>query len=209
MLAALLTRIGLDMAIGKARERLRYVPWQVWAAIACLVLIGAGLWWHGNAVEAHYTEAYAAGAADKAAEYDAALAKAHRNAADWRARYEAASASLTETLGDLHDAQARNIAARANDLRLRGPGKARVCSGPGDRSGPAAGTGRHEPAGGSSDDTLARVPADEPLAIVPWGQLVDFGEAHDIDRDEVLTWRRWYRANEDLLAGARAKLEER
>jgi hypothetical protein len=210
MFEAFFLKLAANAVSSKIGPLLKRVPWQVWAAIVAILLIAGGVWFHQRAVKQLQESSYAAGAADGSARekktFAASLAKARADATTWRVKYEDKAAALTKEIGERNALEARNIAARADALRLRGPGQAAACSGSGTGSGPAAGAGGREPASGPGNAALAGMPEDEPMAIVPWGDLVGFGEGHDLDRSEVLTWRAWYARNAELLREARTSL---
>lgn len=206
MLEGLLARFGLNLVFGGIGNFLKRVPWQVWAAIGALLLIAGAVWFHQRAVHRLHDAAYAAGQSDEKAAWQAQLAKAQLAAKDWRAKYDAAAKDLSNKIGERNALEARNIAARADDLRLRGPGQAAACAGPGNGAGSSAGASGHDASGGPGDAAVAAMPAGEALAIVPWEPLVQFGEQHDLDRAEVLTWREWYAQQAKLLREAKTKL---
>lgn len=150
---------------------LRAVPWQVWLALA----LGAAVLLHLRSDRAALRKADAAG-------YSRAM-----NEIETKARALAAKAdALASRIRTKADEDARHIADRADDLRLRGPGAARCSYAP-----PAAPASRREPSGGAGDAARAPMPADE-RAAVPWDWLVAQAERCDLNRNEVLSWREWH-----------------
>lgn len=207
MLSALIAKLGLDVAFGRAKDSLARVPWQVWAAIAGVLLLAAAAWYHQHKAHELYKQAYDAGRADERKAWQDNLAKAHSEAVNWKSKYGTASTALNAKIGENHALQTRLIAARADDLLMHGPGQAAAtCARSGDHPGPAGSSGGHDASNGKTDDPLAPVPADQPLAIVPWNDLVRFGKQADDNRNEALTWRSWYAKNAELLRKAKLAL---
>jgi hypothetical protein len=42
------------------------------------------------------------------------------------------------------------------------------------------------------------VPPEQALAVVPWDELVTYASGADALRDEVITWRNWYKDQKEL-----------
>lgn len=196
MLEGLAAKIGLNILFG----RLKKVPWQVWAGIGAAVLLVFAIWLHQYQVHELYKEAYEAGQKAERKVWKTRLAKAQAEGDRWRDDYEKTAAKLTAKIGENHALETRLVAARANDLRLRGPGRAAICP------GSTPGTGGPEPTGGGPDAPLAPMPPEQPMAIVPWGDLVRHAEEADLNRSEVQTWRTWYVQNVEALRKAKLEL---
>lgn len=98
---------------------LRGVPWQVYAAIGAALLIWQAVAWHGRAVEARVSTAYAQGVKDTTATFVAAQAKAD----DAQRAKIAATADKIDTsnreITNEHLASRDDIGARADALRVR------------------------------------------------------------------------------------------
>lgn len=207
MFEGLIARLGLDLLFGRVGKVIKAVPWQVWLAILAAILLVVGYLMHQHAVHSAYRQAYAAGQADERKAWQDSLAKAHNEAVGWKSKYDAASAALNSKIGENHALETRLIAARADDLLVHGPGQAAAtCARPGDHPGPAGGAGGHDATGGKSNDPLAPMPPEQPLAVVPWDDLVRFGRQADDNRNEALTWRTWYEKNAELLRKAKLEL---
>lgn len=154
---------------------LKAVPWQVWAAIGLAVALWLGVQWHqheaGQALEA----------AEKRGEDRAyANVEAKAKALEEKAR------ELAQQIRSRTDETNRRIAGDADDLRLRGPGRA-ACP-----VAPPAGAGGRDEAGGAGDAAGPQMPSGD-RAAVPWGWLVDRAEQCDLNRAEALAWREWRR----------------
>lgn len=156
---------------------LKLVPRWLWILLAVALASRFAANWHAGKVEALDRAAYGRGVTDT-------VAAAARLQAE-RARLDAAIAA---ELRSKNDEESRRIAAAAERLRLRGPGKA-ACPDPARLPG---GAGRHGAPGGAADAAGPDLPADQ-RAAVPWPWLVDRAESHDALRAEVLNWREWHR----------------
>lgn len=177
---------GIWTALGKAPR------WLIYGGIGLIALVCAFIW-HGHEVKQVKAAAFAAGEA-----------KADK---DWQTSFDSLKGAFDKVLAkskerrikisdferQLHDQAIRRNADAANDLRLRGPGRAAapICRANLD-TGP--GTGPSGPAGSAPDRDAPRpeMPADGGQAIVPWGWLVQRAQEHDDLLSEVTTWRRWY-----------------
>lgn len=207
-----LTGLGLALwLVPGLRDFLRGLPWQVWAAIAALALIAGGLWWHGRAVAAAHDAAFAAGRAHEAARWQGAFATMQQASNQWKTNYETAAAALSTERRLRHAEDLGRIAAAADDLRLRGPGKAAA---PACRpiADPGAGTAAGGPVIGAAEPDAPRpgMPApDGPdqFALVPWGWLVQRAEEHDRLLSEALAWRAHDAEQRALLLDRRAELK--
>jgi len=161
---------------------LKRIPRGVWIALAVAALLGIGVLMHGRAVRKAHDAAYAQGRADEAARIER---KALRIAAK--------ATAIAQAVKDRNNETNRRIAGDADDLRVRGPGKA-ACLNP---AAPSA--GRHQPPSRPGDDPTGQVPVGNglanslpELAAVPWPWLVDRAEQCDLNRAEVLSWRENY-----------------
>lgn len=177
-------------------------------ALALVLLAWAAISWFDGKID----DARREGRAAADAQWRVAISAANDAARQWKTAYEFKAAEAAIRRRSAHEADLARNAAAADDLRLRGPGRAAAprC-GPVDRA--RAGT-----AAGGSAATAARPdapasplpPADGPdqFAIVPWSWLT--GRARDFDdlRDEVITWRTWYLEQADLLRKEKLELPE-
>lgn len=159
---------------------LRGIPRWVWLLLAVALAFRFAVNWHAGKIDALEKAAYGRGVTDTSA----AMARLQRQ----RERIDAAIAA---ELRNRHDEENRRIAADADRLRLRGPGKA-ACPDP--RVVPV-GAGRHGAAGRSADAAVDRVPdpAGPELIAMPFVGAIAFGGQHDGFRTEALSWREWHR----------------
>jgi hypothetical protein len=119
----------------------------------------------------------------------------------WRGQAQGLSAKIEQMDRDAHaadakgktiageirsrtDEETRAIGARADDQRVRGPGKATCPAVP-------ARPGGQNPVGGKPDAAGPQLPPDD-RAAVPWPWLVERSKQADLNRAEVLAWREWY-----------------
>lgn len=150
---------------------LRLVPKWVWIALAVAVAFRAAVGWHDAKVMAVWQAGYAQAVADgeKIAKHT-----------DKRA------SEIATNIRSKTDETSGRIAARADDQRLRGSGKARASC----PAVPAPADERPE-AGRNSDATGPRLPPED-RATVPWDWLVSRAATCDLNRAEVLAWREWH-----------------
>lgn len=166
--------------VGKIIKR---IPWQIWAIIGAFLLIVGLVWWHLDKVSDAREAGYTQGKADTETHFAA-------KAAEWVERLSDISAKARS----LNDATNRRIAAGADALRVRGPGKA-ACLNPA-----TPGASRYVAPAGKPDAAGPDVPAGDGealLAAVPWPWLVDRAEQCDLNRAEAETWRAWHRQLEE------------
>lgn len=102
---------------------------------------------------------------------EASIAK---QAVDLKARIDALTSNLTKLLREQTDAENASIAAAADAVRLRGPGKAACPGGP----IPAAAPVRHDQTTPANADAGPEVPSGN-WARVSWDWLVTVIEEHD------------------------------
>jgi hypothetical protein len=97
------------------------------------------------------------------------------------------------------NAKARTVTVAADDLRVRGPGKA-ACP-----AVAVTGSGGHVGTAGSADGAVAAVPGAQgsELIAVPFAVLVDFAEQHDKCLIEAWSWRENYLAQSKIVATER------
>ena len=187
--------------------RLNFLPSWLWIAICGAVGRGALTVLHNRHAERQIEAAFNRGWDKRDEQYNVAVVKAKAEAQLWKERYEKSAADLTALRSETHAQNLRDIAADADDLRLRGPGAAAgSCAGSSDRPRSASTSGGSESTPAPADAPVAPLPAEQPLAVVPWGDLVRRAEEHDALRDEALTWRTWYLDNAAALAKAKSEL---
>lgn len=186
---------------------LRAIPPKGWLAIGALALL-AGLWWaHTRAVSAAYNRGYATATVERDAKWGEAFDTMHGVALTYAAAFNQQSATLSNQIGARHEQELRSLAARADALRLHGPGRAAAtCSRPGDSAGVPAPARLDEPPGVAAHDGVAGLPDETPMAIVPWPDLVQRSEDADADRAEVIAWRDWFEKNRKAWDEYREKL---
>lgn len=175
---------------------LKLVPGKVWLWLAILVAVAAAFFLHqhiaGTRLQARYDAGYAQGQLD--------AAKAQRAA---QATANAAANAINSTIRKNADEEAIHIARDADDVRLRGPGKA-VCPRPAASSGPASG---HDARSRTGDAAVAAMPDPErsDLIAVPFADLIDFAERADRNRSEVNAWRESDRQQGELAKKSQPK----
>lgn len=177
--------IALGGMLGKAKAVAGSIPWQVWAVAGALLLLGLGSCVHGHKVKAFEKDVIAA----NDTKWQKRLDQAHQEALDWKTKFEARTAAISQDIRRNHETTLRSNAALADDLRLHGPGAARCGA---DRSKVAAAAGGRDQAGGRPDAASGQMPAGEGDAVVPWGWLVTSAQQCDANRSEVLSWRELY-----------------
>lgn len=187
---------------------LKSIPPRLWYGIAGLLLIGALLWWHSSKVSAAHEAGRIAGRAEVQTEIDL-----WRQAArDWKRATDHKTQTISILIGERYDQDLRRNAALADDLRLRGPGKAAACHGSGRDTGVAASSGEYLGPAAPADAPRDQVPAGDGFAIVPWGWLVQRAEDHDRLLSESNAWRTWFdgqrRAHEAAVARLRDRMPE-
>lgn len=183
------------------------IPPKVWLVIAGLAALGGAWWWHTSTVKAAYNRGYAQATVDRDAQWRGAFAKMNAAAEMWRDNFDRQGAALAAEIGAKHAQELRANAARADALRLRGPGRAAACLNPGGGAGLAPGSGGHDAPGGAADAGMAGLPDETPMAIVPWPDLIQRSEDADADRAEVKAWREWYARTTAEWEEYRAKLK--
>jgi hypothetical protein len=147
----------------------------VWLVVA---LLAAGAIWHGNKVDA----AFYAGELQERTAWEAKAAK-------WVNRITAINSAIRSKT----DEKSRAIAGIADDLRVRGPGKA-ICT-----SIPSAPARRHDAPAGTADAAVGEVPDRErfDLIALPFADAIAFAEQHDINLAEAAAWRESRAAQEN------------
>ena len=204
MIGALVARFGLGLLFGRLRDRLAKIPPKVWLVLAALAAVGALLWWHNHAVEAARKE----GREAAGREWKGAFDTAHKAALDWSAAYNATATALANARKEAHEQDRRRIAADADALRLRGPGRAAapVCGRQDAASLSPAPGGPGAPAP-LDDAPRPDLPAGDGLAVVRWSWLVDRAREHDQLLSEVTAWRGWYGDHATAHEEARERLD--
>lgn len=187
---------------------LQSIPPRIWYALAIMALLFGVIWWHGSQVNAARKEGKQAGRAEVQAELE--LWK--QAARDWKRATDSKSQTISILTGERYNEDLRRNAAVADDLRLRGPGKAAACHGSRRDTGVAGAAGGPESPAPSPDAPRGPVPAGDGFAVVPWGWLVERAEDHDRLLAESKAWRSWYdgqrRVHEAAVAALRAKMPE-
>lgn len=208
MFTGLIARLGLGLLFGRIRSVAEKIPRQVWIVLAALVVLALGWHLHASAVRDARAEGLAEGKQTADRQWSAAIEMQRADAARWRKDYETTATALTAEIGARHAQELRIIAARADDLRLRGPGRAAAsCERSGDPAGLPATPGGLDAAPGAIAGGVAGMPPDGgPFATLPWPELVAQAEQADENRAEVKAWRDWYAAQKAKWERARANL---
>lgn len=170
------------------------VPRWVYIALAVAALIGGGLYAHHRAVKSAYDAAFKAGG-----EAEAARAKeANRKLA-------VKQAAITAPIRKANDETNTRIAGDADDLLLRGPGKAAVhCPAP-------AAARQPQPPAQPASAAAAPMPAEDgatAFVAVPWGWLVGTGKQCDLELAENVAWRSWFARQSAAEQAARLQPKE-
>lgn len=218
MLTFLLSLLGGGGAIGAAlfffpglRQILGQLfgaipPRVLWALVAMAAILGAVLW-HNHAVESAREAGVEAGKLARDSYWKDEIAFQREAARNWKTAVDHKSATISILKGQLHDQELRDNSAVADDLRLRGPGKAGACPGRGGDPGVPARAGANGQPAAPADAPPGEVPDGDRNAIVPWGWLVARAEDHDELLSEVKTWRSWHRDQQAAHAAAVAALK--
>lgn len=190
MLAPAMFSRFADPVVARAKS----IPPKGWLAIGVTLLLVAGFFVHRHYARAALEAAYASGKADEGKAWAKRLDAMRAAALRWRAKAEEHQADISKEIGAHHETALRDIAARADDQRLRGPGQAAApaCVGSVQPARIPGAAGGHDPASGQTDPGLAGLPPESRLAIVPWSGLVNAAQLGDDWRAEVIAWREWY-----------------
>lgn len=183
------------------------IPPKVWLVIAGLAALGGAWWWHTSTVKAAYNRGYAQATVERDAQWRGAFAKMNAAAEMWRDNFDRQGAALAAEIGAKHAQELRANAARADALRLRGPGRAAACINSGGAASLLPASGGHDAPAGSDDAGVAGLPHEVPMAILPWPDLIQRSEDADADRAEVKAWREWYARTAAEWEAYRAKLK--
>lgn len=206
--AGLALRLFAPALFGTIAKVFAAIPPKVWLVLAALALLGGAYWYHRSTMADAYEAGKVAGAAARDAKWQASFDRMEAAADQWRTNFEQSTSTITERIRDENAAELRRIGARADGLRLRGPGQATApaCA---VREGAArlpSPTGGPQPTGQPVANGMAGLPDEEPLALVPWPDLVQRSEAADADAAEVKAWRTWYAKQKDAWEAARKRL---
>lgn len=166
MIAAFLTRLGL--------------PRWVLILLAIVAAIGAAAWWHDGAADRAIAAAEKRGAA---AENSRLTGRIER----LQAGIEKLGRKATDNIREKANAKLARVAVDADDLRLRGAGKA---SCPGPAATPAASGGRQSTAR-QADAAVDPLPDRQRVELIgmPFAGAVAFAEQHDRCLIEAGAWR--------------------
>jgi hypothetical protein len=170
----------MPLAISGIAAKLGLVPKWVWYVIGAGLLVLAFVFWHRGQVKDHRKQVESELTEKINKESAKLIAQANKLKQD-AIKLQGLANSQTETN---YANTARDIAGRADALRLQRP--PRCPTTPGNRNLPAISGRATEPApaSGAGDDTLA---------AIPWGPLIDFAEQHDLCRAKLIGWQDWYR----------------
>ena len=205
--AGLALRFLMPGAITRGLGLLDRLPsWLIYGLTGVLVLGGAYLW-HGHTVKVARHEGYVAGEAAADGAWQSSFHKMQQASNIWRGLYETKSDMLSNEIRKNHEQDLRANATRADDLRLRGPGKAAL-----GYCGPQPSTVVAGPAGGPDAPAAqpgappAEVPGGDRQAVLSWGFVVRTGQEHDDAVAENAAWRAWYVRQKELYDSAVARL---
>lgn len=209
MFGGIIARLGLSLVFGRLKTRLAAVPAWAWKTIAVVIALGLAVWAHQHYANKQISAAYASGWKAANDDRDKQDAEAARIAAEELAKHDGKAKGISDDERSKNDQANSRDAARADDLRLHGPGRASAVScGPVRGSVVPASAGGHEPINGTVDAGVAGVPADQGLAGVPWTDLVEFARIYDANRNEVNSWRAWHPRQAEQTEAYRQSLEQ-
>ena len=167
---------------------LKRIPRGVWIALVVVAILALGTCAHKRSVKKFGEERYAAGV-------KAEGERIAKQAAEMKAKADAASSKITTDLKAKHDEKVIVITRDADTLRLRGAGKASCPGNPGVPSG-SGGSGQ---ASGRTDAPPTGLPIEDRIAL-PFAYAVNQAEVCDLNRQEVLTWREWHKQQSEAWA---------
>jgi hypothetical protein len=170
---------------------LKGIPPGVWKWVGIAALVLGMFLLHQCAAHKALRKADLSGYNRAKAEDQKKLDKAHSDALAWKKQVDASHARIAQLIKDMNDEEARHINRTADDLIVRGPGKARCGQGgnPG-LSAAAGGTPRSGQAGAAVD----RLPDQERVDIIglPFNGAVRGGQQHDLCQADLKSWWTWY-----------------
>lgn len=178
----------LALKLSPVGAMLKRIPRWAWIALAVVAILLLGSCVHKRKVKAFGEERYAAGVA-----YE--QARLEKKAKELKAKVDALSGKITNQLKAKHDEKVIVINRAADDLRVRGPGKA-ACPG---YTGVSSGPGGSVSAGGRPNASATGLP-DQDRIVLPFTWTVDNAERCDLNRAEVLTWREWHKQQSEAWA---------
>jgi hypothetical protein len=179
---------------GKVTSFMSILPRWVWIALTVVIAVGSAYWFYERQIH----KAYEHGKSDSDAQWVITVNELHTATQLWKSAYESKSIESSVKERQRHEQELIAIDSRAVDLRLHGPGKASFVCGPGTGASVSNSAGGHEQSLAGSDATVASVPPEQALAVVPWDELVTYASGADALRDEVITWRNWYKDQKEL-----------
>ena len=185
--------LKLLLGFGKAKAIAAKIPWQVYAVIGAIALLGLGSCVHKHKVKSHDKEVIAA--RDKY--WNDKLDKAHLEAMEYKHQVEQKQATINELVGAQREKEHSDISSNAVRQQLLGPGKAscRQSNNP-TLSGPTNGTR----ASTNENATGPGLPEDD-RAAVPWTWLVDRAKQFDGCLSDNKAWWDWYDQQKALADG--------
>lgn len=151
--------------------------------VGLLLLVGVVAFiWHGNKVEVAFKGGETAANTKWAAKF--------KRMNDQAKQLEQRAENIAQEIRSRNDEETRRIGSHADDLRLRGPGKA-TCPDP--RSS-AITSGQYQSTGGKTDAPVAGMPDQERIDLIglPFPGAITGAETCDLNRGEVISWRDWY-----------------
>jgi hypothetical protein len=168
------------------------IPPKVWLILLGIAALIGAIVWHQLAAHKALKKADATGYARAKDEDAKALTKAHKEALAWKQTADAAKAKLAQEIKERNDEEARRIIRTADDLLVRGPGKARC--GQSDHSSVAAASGGHATSGGQPGAAVDRLPDPQRVDLIglPFAGTIGTAKQCDLNRSEALSWREWY-----------------
>jgi hypothetical protein len=163
-------------AFTTAKLFLGRIPKQVWIVLGMGLLILAGLWWHGRAVNNFGEKKFAEGVTYEQKRIEKKVAG-----------IVAKSEEVSRNAQELARRDFSRIRGNARAVLLRGPGKAACSPVVPIGSGPV----RPDPAGSNS---VVAVPGGQGQQLIgmPFAGTVALAENHDLCWARVRAWEKWY-----------------
>lgn len=206
MFGGLLARIGASLIFGRIKGIFGSIPKWLWLTLAVVIALGSAVAVHQHYAHKELAVAFAAGKAESDKQWQSSFDLMKKASDQWKQNYQNEATLLADERRKTYEASLRANRVIADDLLLRGAGKASAarCR-PLNNSGLPGATSRPQQTPANPDAPGPAMPADGGDAIVPWGWLVQRTREHDDLLAEVNTWHIWYPEQAELLR--RKKLE--
>lgn len=199
--------LGIMTAFIKFKGWVKLIPRAVWIGLAVVILCVVLFKMHQKIASDRIQASYEAGVKASDERWLSDLAAMRTEGVELREQYETNVEQAVLAERKRNETELRSVNQLATNLRLRGPGAASACTGSNSGSGLSSSSGGLTPINGEANAPLDTLPADEPMATVPWNELVNRAEQCDINLTELNTWRRWYPTQKLLVEQYKTSLE--